>query len=225
MDGFMNRLAFIVLSFFVILPAAAVAGPPAPAKDAAADALLAKHRAFVGWEFGDGSIRTLRLTEIKTISKNGGPKTLTTARELRMGAVFRDTVTTEKGLTSDSGFTGSIFWESNENGFTHPVVGDPQRLMVSRQLIFLGGTTALPGTSQGNKTVDGRQLPVVRVSLPQSFPIDVYIDPATGEYKRYVIDLAVTTSKPSTYAPIATHYRERKSLASGTLKVPRRRTN
>ncbi len=181
----MCRHVFIVPALFLIASSAALAEP---APDAAADALLAKHRSFVGWKFGDNSIKTLRLTEIKTISENRGRKTLTTADELRIGSIFRDTVTTEKGLTSDSGFTGNIFWESNENGFTRPVIGDPQKLMVSKQLIFLEGTTALPGTLEGNKTVDGRQLSAVRVSLPQSFPIDVYLDPATGEYKRYVID-------------------------------------
>lgn len=183
----MYRPVFIIPALFLIVSAAA-STHSAAANDAAADALLSKQRSFVGWEFGDGSVRTLRLTEIKTISSNGSPKTLTTARELRMGAAFRDTVTTEKGITSESGFTGNLFWESNENGFTHPIVGDPQKLIVSRQLIFLGATTALPGTSQGTRTIEGRQLSVVRVGLPQSFSIDVYIDPSTGESKRYVID-------------------------------------
>lgn len=142
----MYRPVFIIPALFLIVSAAAITdSAAAPANDAAADALLSKQRSFVGWEFGDGSVRTLRLTEIKTISSNGSPKTLTTARELRMGAAFRDTVTTEKGITSESGFTGNLFWESNENGFTHPIVGDPQKLIVSRQLIFLGATTALPG--------------------------------------------------------------------------------
>ncbi|MDQ6930998.1 MAG: retroviral-like aspartic protease family protein [Candidatus Eremiobacteraeota bacterium] len=159
---------------FLSLPAAA---------DEASD-LLAKHKAFVGWQMGDGAIRTLRYVQTGTDAKQ---TVFDTAKVVRTGAIFRSARTNKKGETSNVGFTGRLFWETSENGFTHPIVGDVQKYEIATEMLTNEATAALTGTQKTSREIDGQTYPVVRVAAA-GFPIDLYIDPKTGAYKRAVID-------------------------------------
>jgi Aspartyl protease len=178
----MRRLAFAV---FLGLAFAAPAPPAARAADDAA-ALLAKHKAYAGWQAGDGTVKTLRASG--TATRDG--KQLATLTSLRYGIAFRDTYVNEHGVHEDEGFTGSVAWTSNENGFTVRPVGDYVRALFDADALFGEATTTAQFTPQLLRTekVDGVDCAVVRLTSQIGFPLDVYVDPATGAYRRAVVD-------------------------------------
>ncbi len=155
--------------------------------DPQAQQLLQKHRAYVGWQFGDGTFRTMRIAS--TVTDRKGEKLQDVAFS-SAGLAFHETDTMIKrsSVTIHSGFTGSVFWQSFENGFTIPIFGEAAKVMASTTMLLQEGTTGLPATFQGNKNVDGKQYPVVRVTMVFGDPIDLYIDPTTGAYVKAVID-------------------------------------
>ena len=172
-------LCAAIFAFLCVAPLAA------QADDAAA--LLAKHRAFVGWQYGDGSFKSLSTTVEVTDTKK--KKTDYEAMIKRAGIIYRQDIFDVAAKTSSSnGFTGNIGWTSDENGFTVPVIGDPAKYDLASNLLFAEATSELPGTLHGTATVDGTPCTIVRVVQAKAFPIDLYIDPATGAYKRAVID-------------------------------------
>ena len=87
------------------------------ADDAAA--LLAKHRVYVGWTGGDGTVKTLRETGEATRADQVTRRFQT----LHLGLAYRSSGATQYG-SYDQGFTGRVFWQSNENGFTIQTVGE-----------------------------------------------------------------------------------------------------
>jgi len=169
------RLFFGVLSAAVLLAAPLTAS----AADDTAAALLLKHKAFVGWQAGDGSFTTLTYTGDMSSDRDG--KAYAQVREIRKGLAFRETTKQiEHGTVENDGFTGRVFWQSNRNGFTHPVRGDAEKYAISEELVFNEGLSELPGTLQGNDTVAGVACTVVQVRADASFPVNVCIDPQTG---------------------------------------------
>ncbi len=155
--------------------------------DAQAKALLEKHRAFVGWQFGDGTFRTMRITG--NVTDEHGEKTVSLVR-VSEGLLYSNSVTYLKrgDITERNGFTGNLFWATNANGFTNPVYGDYAKFLASFTVLLYEGTTELPAASSASKTLDGKTVDVVRVSLQNGDPIDLYIDPATGAYVQATID-------------------------------------
>jgi predicted aspartyl protease len=149
--------------------------------------LLAKHRAFVGWQFGDGSFSSMRITGSITDEKGERDQSVVM---LSRGLIYRNTYTfvRRSNITQHTGFTGNLFWRSNLNGFTTPVFGGDAKYLASFTVLLQEGTTELPSTFIGNKTVDGKQVGVVRVTLRNGDPIDCYVDPATGAYVQATID-------------------------------------
>lgn len=162
-------------------------GAATPAPDDRATALLAKHRAYVGWQFGDGSFATLRVSGNVTDEKG---KKLSAFDFLSQGLLFNNTYTslTRVGETEHEGFTGSIFWRSDLNGFTTPVYGDSAKYSASYMLLMHEATSGLAGTFVADKTVDGKPVSVVRVTITNGDPIDLYVDPSTGAYIQATID-------------------------------------
>jgi len=153
--------------------------------DQASD-LLAKHKAFVGWQFGDGTFSTLRLRETLRDSQQA---IVRTTQIVRAGVAYRSTSKEQKtGDVTDAGFTGRVLWATNRNGFTRQVVGDTEKADIAFDILFNEGTTALLGVSEPSQVVDGQTYQVVRVKADASAAIDLYIDPQTGSYKRAVID-------------------------------------
>ena len=96
-------LVAIGLLAVAVLPARA----DGPAQDAASAALLAKHRAYVGWQFGDGSFASMRITGSLTNEK--GEKTQTFVL-LSKGLIYHNTYT----LLQRAGATVLATASSNE---------------------------------------------------------------------------------------------------------------
>ncbi|MDQ2992218.1 MAG: retropepsin-like domain-containing protein [Candidatus Eremiobacteraeota bacterium] len=184
-----------ILSSLLAVALLASLAPAARADDAAS--LLAKHRAYVGWQFGDGTVTSYKATGQSTSDSAGKPEVYRTLTLLQLGAIFRKTQHSPKiGRDTANGFTGNIFWESDMNGFTHPIAGDALNLQASQAILFNEGTTALPGTLHGSATIDGIACTIVRVTPEHGDAIDLYIDPSTGAYKRAVIDPDGTYETP-----------------------------
>jgi Aspartyl protease len=155
--------------------------------DDGAQALLAKHRAFVGWQLADGTFKTLRLErEYVTSAGSVTERTL----ERRIGLVYRNTYTYPRraNTTEESGFTGNVFWRSDLNGFTTPIFGDLAKYRLSAAALLNEGLASAGATLLRSATEDGKAVDVVHVSMPQADAVDLSIDPATGAIVKAVVD-------------------------------------
>ena len=183
MTGFL-RLAVVAAACSALgtwLCASAAADAPDPAT------LLAKHRAFVGWQLGDGAFRSLRLTGT-LFDEQGKPTRLRT--EWRLGLIYRkrSAFAEHPGDAEDEGFTGNLFWNSNVNGFTTPAYGDLAKYRLSYDLLANEGTASLQAQPRGQATVDGTPCETLRLTVPDGDPIDVDVNESTGAYVRATVD-------------------------------------
>jgi predicted aspartyl protease len=171
----------MIVAVLVAAFALAAAAPPAPAATVSdeAAALLAKHKAFVGWSSGDGVVKTLRAT---------GEAGTTKIRMLRFGVAYRQTSQARSGIETDTGFTGNVFWTSSVNGFTIRPIGDVVRAMIDDQSLFGELTGSYTAAVLRHEAVEGADTVVLRLTHAVAYPMDVYVDPATGAFKRAVID-------------------------------------
>jgi predicted aspartyl protease len=185
----MRGTALFTRLLVVGLLGAAATPQPACADDEAA-ALLAKHQAYVGWELGDGSIKTLVLDGgISSSGRAGATSNTSLVHEVRSGIIFRlDITNVSTGRSAVRGFTGSKFWVSNLNGFTVTNLSDARGSILARDILFAEGTTKLPATARKHETIDGTAVVVIRETPPSGAPFDLYVDPASGAYKRMVYD-------------------------------------
>ncbi len=167
-----------------ILFLTALAGGASAADDAAA--LMAKHASYVGWHAGDGVVKTLKQTGEAT--RDGKPRG--TLSSLRYGIAHRNTFVGGDGLQYDVGFTGNVSWTSNENGFTVRAIGEVVRAQFDADALFAETTPTVAFTPaiRRDEKVDGVDCIVVRLTSQVGFPMDAYVDPATGAYRRAVID-------------------------------------
>lgn len=173
-------LAGAVAAFAIVLGADTARS--ASTDDAAA--LLAKHAAYVKWHAGDGVVKTLRETGAVT---NAGQRP-DRIRLLRYGVAFRGTFEDSRGFQYDDGFTGNVFWTTSSNGFTVRPIGEAARYRIDDQALFGELTSTFAPTLQRRESIDGVETAVLRLTNNVAFPMDVYVDPASGAYKRAVID-------------------------------------
>jgi hypothetical protein len=175
--------------FAVLLAVFALCGVPAAGQDEAA-ALLAKHKAYVGWEFGDGTFKTLRIEgTISRLGKDGKPKPIWTYVDARRGIIHRESwKSLETGGESLSGFTGSTFWYSDENGLTVPIVSETLKTDLAEAVLFNEATTVYSAAVIRRDTINGKPIVVLREKMPSATVLDLSIDPQTGAYARAVID-------------------------------------
>ncbi|MDP9018593.1 MAG: hypothetical protein M3N19_09760, partial [Candidatus Eremiobacteraeota bacterium] len=161
---------------------------PATATGEDAAALMAKHKAFVGYQFGDGAINSIVLDGTVTDTKTGAISS--DVRLFKRGIAERSIVNNkDEHSTYNSGFTGRLYWEiNNRNGFIIPEVGDQQRAEIAYDLLVNEATPLMHAADKGTKTIDGTAYSVVELTSPASQTIDVFVDPQTGAYKRAVID-------------------------------------
>lgn len=163
--------------------------PMAPGAVRADDAqsLLAKHKAFVGWQYGDGSVQSLRLESAYT---DASGKVTQHVAESYLGLASRSDYESSADYHNgaSSGFTGRIFWTTSENGFTAPITGDTAKYLLTQNVIFSEGSTELPAALQGSATINGKSVSILRITMNGALPFDVYEDPETGAYLRAVVD-------------------------------------
>jgi hypothetical protein len=155
--------------------------------DTQAQVLLQKHRAYVGWQLGDGTFQTIRISG--TVTNKQGEKLESVALN-EAGLAFRETHTMLKqdNITEHFGFTGAVFWQCFTSGFTMPVYGEGAKALAAYTMLMQEGTAGLAGSFRGNKIVDGKSVGVVRVTMLHGDPIDLYIDPSTGAYVQATVD-------------------------------------
>ncbi len=181
------RRGAMLLALLVVAAMTPATRAQAPAQDATAAALLAKHRAYVGWQLGDGTFTSMRITG-HVIDEKG--KRTENFVIISQGVAYHATHTmlTRADTTIHNGYTGNIFWRAGINGFPTPIYGDLAKYLASQTVLRMEGTTELPGTMRPDKTIDGKTLKVVRVTLQNGDPIDCYVDPDTGAYVQATID-------------------------------------
>ncbi len=183
----MRAIGGLVLAAAIGLAPVASMAVEQSGSDPQALALLAKHRGYVGWQFGDGSFQTMQISG--NVTDDNGKQTETFVL-LYAGLLYNNVYTDLKrnNVTQHEGFTGNLFWQSGYNGFTTPVYGDYAKFNASLSVLINEGTTELPAAYRGTATVDGKEAGVARVTLRNADAIDLYVDPATGAYLKATID-------------------------------------
>jgi hypothetical protein len=163
------------------------ASAQAPSQDTEAAALLATHRAYIGWHFGDGTFKTLRVTGYVTDAQG---ERIETFSLLSKGVIYNNTITLlhRSNIAQHAGYTGSLFWQSDVNGFTTPVYGDYAKYLASLTMLLDEGSTELPASFVRDTTLDGKSVGVVEMTLDKADPIDLYIDRQSGAYLQATID-------------------------------------
>ncbi|MBV8363931.1 MAG: aspartyl protease family protein [Candidatus Eremiobacteraeota bacterium] len=150
-----------------------------------ATTLLAKHKAYAGWQFGDPGVKVLELTETATRDSTIELR----ERVRRIGLLYRiDARNVKAGTDSSIGFTGNLFWYSDENGFTVPIIGDAAKVSLAQDLFFTDAVTQLPWTWLRDERRWNTQYAVIRAEQPNAFPLEIYVDPQTGAYGGATID-------------------------------------
>jgi len=179
------RIYRVATALFALLFSVASMPPAVRADDAAS--LLAKHRAFVGWQYGDGAVQSLVLEQTYTDESGRVTQHVT---EQRIGLAYRRDYQSTKDYESDysTGFTGNIFWTTSANGFTVPLIGDRAKYYLAYDVLFNEGTSELPATLKGTATVDGKTVDILHITMNGALPYDVYEDPDTGAFVQAVLD-------------------------------------
>jgi hypothetical protein len=183
--------------FATLLGALALDLAPASAADSG-DALLAKHRAFVGWTFGDGTLTSWRSetrykpSSTATPDPNQTPDPEATPSRglvlhtVRRGVQYRNTAVIGEGISEDDGFTGRVFWSSNMNGYTVTVLRDRAGELLTENMLEDEELPKLSGETRGTAKVRDVETHVVRVKPQQGVAVDLYID-NDGAYRRIVL--------------------------------------
>jgi hypothetical protein len=168
-------------------------------------AILAHHRAFVGWQADDNTVQSLKLTYVLAPRATATPRANAAAPsslieapaaqpaqpnvvEYRRGIVYREIVTTGKGITREDGYTGKRFWRSDENKDSVSVLELSARTYLTQDVIDAEGAALVPSVLQGTGQVGSTITDIVRISPPDGVPADLYVDRTTGAYLRVVLN-------------------------------------
>ncbi len=187
-----------IVASFAVAVVLATATPSRAASGDDAATLLAKHVAFVGWKIGDGAITTLALEGSARDSRGA---VVVQRKEYREGRLTRIVDASSSNGGGERGFTGRLYWSADANGFTIPTIGKEAAYLISRDLVFDEATSLLPATLGATATLDGAVTQILHFEPQGGLPLDVYVDPATGAYKRAVI--GTTTIDILAYADAA----------------------
>ena len=114
---------------------------PSAAADPAA--ILARHKTYAGWAYGDGTLKSARST-VEAVAPSPLPSPKPDATPDPLGApntkqvearreLLYHVTSSRYGHDSDSeGFTGSVFWRANVNGQTVTIRGRAARFRPER---------------------------------------------------------------------------------------------
>ena len=184
----MNRIAVASLAVWAIVITFVSTGRAADVQpNTQAQELLQKHRAYVGWQLGDGTFQTMRMSS--TLTNKKGEKLESIALS-QSGLAFHETRTLlkEDNITEHIGFPAQCFGKALRAASRRRSTAKALRRSPAYTMLMQEGTTGLPGAFRGNKTVDGKSVGVVRVTMLNGDPIDLYIDPSTGAYVQATVD-------------------------------------
>src|ERR1700729_2371690 len=170
-----------------------MSAPAFALSDTDGSALLARHRAFAGWTTGDGTLsgwQVERTHEARVRAKAAGdhPEFVTwNEREVRRGAIYRDTETETPSLETNTGFTGRAFWDTDYDNNLVVLLEEHAR-RASTLSALLGDTLSiLPASRRNPVKIDDATFDVARVVVPAGFTVDLYVAP-DGAYRRALID-------------------------------------
>jgi predicted aspartyl protease len=185
-----HRLLFSMT--LVALALALAAGSPANADDAAS--LIAKHRAYIGWSADDGTLKTAKYTlayPAATPKPDATPDPLGAANRrsvsVRRGLQYRTTLASYGRAQVEEGFTGSVFWLTNANGYTVTRRGRVAQSAFTNNLIEAEALGDVPATSRPDAKFGGQDAAVVRIAPRAGLPADLYFDRATGAMLGYAV--------------------------------------
>ena len=188
----MHRVLFTAAFAAFALIAAPHAAQPAAAADAAS--ILAKHKAYMGWTYGDGTLKTARIT-VEAARPSPAPtpdpaatpdpfgKANAKTVELRRELLYRDDTTAYGLIRHSEGFTGSVFWRANENGNVVTRRLRDGRQALTEDIVDAEAFAEVPTTVRPDTTFDGKTVAVVRLEPKTGVPADVFFDPASGEMR------------------------------------------
>jgi len=150
-----------------------------------ASALLAKHTHYTGWQAGDPSVQGWTGAGTRT---NG--HALDTFAEKRSGIAYRDTLTAAGGHISEQmGFTGTMLWESDPNGYMVKQSGKPAQVAYDLNIIRGETLSSIPDMAvTGSAQVRGTATRILHVKPSGAPPMDIYEDPNSGAFLQAIID-------------------------------------
>ncbi len=182
------RLPSLIRTIVVLLAFVGSAARQAQADESAAT-LLAKHKAYVGWEMDDGAIKNLVLDgTISKLNDDGTVTAISKVHEIDLRVLYRSTsveIKTNEG--TEEGLDLNRFWYLVE-GFTIPNLGDNRGVILARRIVFSEAIGTLNALPHGVATIDGVSYDILRGGVSGWKPIDLYIDPASGAIKQFVYD-------------------------------------
>ncbi len=177
----MKFLGLIAASLLLL---GAVASQPPQVDDA--QWLKNLHRTYVGYTFGDGHVDSLAYDE--EVREDGSKEPIRETHVRNVHLVYRNDVRNVKAnYTSSNGFTGNVFWYSDQNGITTRRAGNSVPTIYAEDLVWTDAIATLPWHYLETKDIDGASVAVARVRLQGGMPIDLFVDRATGAYKRIEI--------------------------------------
>ena len=170
--------AAAVAAFPLLLAVSAPSGPRAA---------LDRHTAYVGHP--DGLVTTYQFKPASSATPAPGatyePEKET---EYRRGLLYRQ-VSGAEGVDAQDGFTGRAFWRANENHQVVILLENDARRALTSTIVESGQFDANTEVQdRGSRTIDGKQVDVVRIKPKDGVPADLAIDPATGAYVEVTLD-------------------------------------
>jgi len=176
-----HRVSFTAVASVLAAALSLHATPAAGAADAAG--ILAKHKAYVGWAYGDGTLKSSRTTveaSMPSPKPDATPDPLGEAGartvELRRDLLYRASTTAYGIEVRSSGFTGSVFWRSNINGYTVTRRGRDARQGLIEDVIDAEAMGEAPATVRPDQQFDGKTATVLRLEPKTGAPADLYFD-------------------------------------------------
>ena len=163
-----------------------------------ASTVLAKHKTYVGWAYGDGALKSARTTVVAeraadapTPKPDATPDPLGPANgatvELRRELLYKASTTSYGIENSAEGFTGAVFWRSNHNGQTVTRRGRDAQEALTEDVIEAEAFSEAPVTSRPDAQFEGKKAAVLRVQPKTAVPADVFFDRDTGAMLGYTM--------------------------------------
>ena len=176
-----HRVFFTVAAAVFAAALSLHATPPAAAADAAA--ILAKHKAYMGWAYGDGTLKSARSTiEVERPSPKpdatpdplgeSNAKTVEVRREL----LYRASTAAYGIEVRSEGFTGSTFWRANVNGNTVTRRGRDAWQALTEDVIEAEALAEVPSSARPDAQFDGKTASVLRLEPKTGVPADLFFD-------------------------------------------------
>ena len=193
-------------AFCVLL--ASQAPRSANADDSAA--LIAKHRAYVGWALGDGTLKSARVT-VRAVAASPAPspkpgatpdplgEANATSVEVRRELLYRASTTAYGVEVRSEGFTGSVFWRANINGNTVTRRGRDAREALTEDVIDAEGLAEVPASARPDATFAKKTAAVVRIAPATGVPADLYFDRDNGALLGYTLQPDVALERQTVH--------------------------